>query len=149
MALVPRPAKRAKLESTLDAATDALVVADGPFSMSERDALIRAVEACAAALYEDAEQLPASVGRGALCAGELAASPRASEETPEFCRMALRLVASAGALRSVPPASSRGCSRARALPPPAARAEKKGRMTLRARASAVRPRASAPIDPSA
>ena len=66
--LVPaRPTKKLKLEDASQDVCQALVeradAGSQPFSSPERDALIRAVEACAAALWQDAEALPcAAVG---------------------------------------------------------------------------------------
>ena len=115
--LVPaRPTKKLKLEDASQDVCQALVeradAGSQPFSSPERDALIRAVEACAAALWQDAEALPcAAVGARSSWGRDPLADAAPAGDAPEFCRMALRLAVSAGALRRVPSACvARACS---------------------------------------
>ena len=98
--LVPaRPKKKLKLEDASQDVCQALVeradAGSQPFSSPERDALIRAVEACAAALWQDAEALPcAAVGARSSWGRDPLADAAPAGDTPEFCRMALRLAVS-------------------------------------------------------
>ena len=113
-ALAPPP-KRPRLEAALVEATAAVQEARGPFTAQERDALVEAVESCAQALWRDADSQAARARAPEASVDDVAQAHarrrRPPSNGPDYCRMALRLSMSAGALRNVPTReSARACS---------------------------------------
>ena len=113
-ALAPAP-KRPRLEAALIEATAAVQEARGPFTASERDALVEAVESCAQALWRDADAQAARARAPEASVDDVAQAHarrrRPPSNGPDYCRMALRLSMSAGALRNVPTREiARACS---------------------------------------
>ena len=108
-------AKRPRLEAALAEATAAVNEARGPFTASERDALVEAVESCAQALWRDSEAQAERVRAPEASVDDVAQAHarrrRPPSNGPDYCRMALRLSMSAGALRNVPTREiARACS---------------------------------------
>lgn len=114
-ALAPAP-KRARLDDALAEATAAVAETRGPFTAQERDALVEAVESCAQALWRDADARAAQARAPEASVDDVAQAHarrrrRQTDDGPDYCRMALRLCLSAGALRSVPARDiARACS---------------------------------------